>query len=96
MAPLSSANGMNVEGGNRPRLGCCQRTSASTPRTAPARELDAGLVFDDELPVGDRRKHVDGKCPVLVGRSLEERLVELDPVLARSLGGVHRHVGIVH
>ena len=35
MAPLASAAGMNSAGGNRPRSGCCQRTSASTPVILP-------------------------------------------------------------
>ena len=29
--PVSSASGMNASGGTRPRVGCCQRTSASKP-----------------------------------------------------------------
>jgi hypothetical protein len=35
MKPISSANGMNEIGCNRPWVGCCQRTSASKPTMAP-------------------------------------------------------------
>jgi hypothetical protein len=35
MSPVSSASGMNFTGGTRPRVGCSQRTSASTS-TLPA------------------------------------------------------------
>ena len=34
ISPVSSASGMNAIGGTRPRVGCCQRTSASNPTTA--------------------------------------------------------------
>ena len=33
--PVSSASGMNASGLTRPRCGCIQRTSASTPTTPP-------------------------------------------------------------
>ena len=35
ISPVSSAIGMNMSGGTRPRRGCCQRISASTPTTRP-------------------------------------------------------------
>jgi len=35
MKPVCSANGMKAIGGTSPRVGCCQRTSASAPHTAP-------------------------------------------------------------
>ena len=38
IAPFSSAISMNSPGDTRPRSGCCQRTSASTPAGWPRRE----------------------------------------------------------
>jgi hypothetical protein len=35
ISPISSATGMNTDGGTLPISGCCQRISASTPTTAP-------------------------------------------------------------
>ena len=34
--PVSSAHRMNAPGSTRPRSGCCQRSSASKPRTRPS------------------------------------------------------------
>ena len=42
MRPLDSAWGTKLSGINKPRWGCCQRTSASTPVTAPDRQLTCG------------------------------------------------------
>src|SRR5229473_5390007 len=47
--PRSSARGMNWTGPSRPWVGCCQRTSASAPTTAPEEEVDLRLVEDPEL-----------------------------------------------
>ncbi len=35
IAPLSSASGMNSSGSTKPRTGCRQRASASTPKVMP-------------------------------------------------------------
>ena len=45
----SSATRMKSSGPIRPRSGCSQRTSASTPTIRPRRDLDDRLVLEDEL-----------------------------------------------
>jgi hypothetical protein len=35
ISPLSSATGRNASGESKPRLGCCQRISASAPLIRP-------------------------------------------------------------
>ena len=52
--PVSSATGMNSPGASRPRSGCCQRTSASTPTIAAGREVDDRLVVQPQLVVLER------------------------------------------
>ena len=47
--PVSSASGMKASGGTRPRVGCCQRTSASNPTISVALEVDDRLVVDAQL-----------------------------------------------
>ena len=51
MSPLSSAIGMKSPGCTIPRVGCRQRRSASTPTTRCRREVDDGLVVEDEVAV---------------------------------------------
>ena len=47
--PVASAIGMNWPGHDAPRVGECQRSSASTPTIVPAADVDLGLVVDAEL-----------------------------------------------
>ena len=42
ISPLSSAISMNSSGGTIPRTGCCQRTSASSPRVRPVARSTMG------------------------------------------------------
>ncbi|MCY1527933.1 hypothetical protein D9M68_630190 [compost metagenome] len=42
ISPVSSANGMNCAGGISPRLGWCQRISASAPITRPSDRASCG------------------------------------------------------
>ena len=57
-----------------PRSGCCQRTSASTPRRVPGRRVDLRLVVHDQLvavdrrAAGRRRRSRAGRVLVLLGR----------------------------
>ena len=47
--PDCSASGMNSSGRTSPRVGCRQRTSASTPATVPSSDVHLGLVVQLEL-----------------------------------------------
>ena len=47
--PVSSAIGMNDSGATRPRVGCCQRTSASKPTIRVVVEGDDRLVVEAQL-----------------------------------------------
>ena len=43
--PVCSAKGMNCIGGTSPRVGCCQRTSASAPTSAPVASATLGCRY---------------------------------------------------
>ncbi|CAM5288326.1 M6 family metalloprotease domain-containing protein [Streptomyces tanashiensis] len=60
MEPSSSAIPMNRFGASEPNCGWFQRTSASTPRTAPSARSSQGLVLQVDLPDLYHRP-VDGK-----------------------------------
>ena len=45
MSPVSSATGMNWDGGTMPSSGCFQRIRASTPATAPVVALSLGWKY---------------------------------------------------
>ena len=44
-----TATSMNSPGASRPRVGCCQRTRASSPTSCPVSQRDDGLVVHGEL-----------------------------------------------
>ena len=67
--PESSTSGRNASGSSRPRVGCCQRTSASTPRTRERARVDLGLVVHDERPAEDRRRAAPRACAAGPGRA---------------------------
>ena len=50
MKPVCSANGMNCIGGTRPRVGCCQRTSASAPTTVAVSSASLGCRYRRSSP----------------------------------------------
>ena len=60
---LSSAIGMNSPGSSRPRVGCSQRTSASTPASRSAAQLEDRLVVQRELGVAQRRAPATPRAP---------------------------------
>ena len=72
-------------------MGCCQRTSASTPTTRPVRKLDLRLVVQDELVRGDRPPELADERKAS-GAEVPELLAVLDDTGAGLLGGVHREV----
>ena len=53
ISPLSSATSMNSAAPSSPRVGCCQRASASNPMTRPGRGVDDRLVVH---PQSGRRR----------------------------------------
>ena len=92
--PLSSAHGMNSAGASRPRVGCSQRTSASTPVIVAAREVDHRLVVDDELVVLERVLEVHEQLEAVVRRVDHLRHERHRLALALRLRLVHRDVGV--
>ncbi len=77
ISPVSSASGMNASGGTSPRVGCCQRTSASNPTIGVGREVDERLVVEPQLVALERPPQV---------------VLEVDPLerLARIIDGSNR------
>ncbi|KDF00347.1 hypothetical protein Y900_015700 [Mycolicibacterium aromaticivorans JS19b1 = JCM 16368] len=47
---MDSATWMNESGSSRPRVGCCQRTSASVAEDLPGAHVDFGQVVQDQRP----------------------------------------------
>ena len=93
--PVSSATGMNSDGGIRPRSGCGQRSSASKPMISPVAEIDQRLVVDLELavrraPCAGRSRAGGAPAP---GRPSPAR--RSGSALAVGLGAVERHVGVL-
>ena len=93
--PRSSASGMNSIGGTRPRVGCCQRSSASMLDHAAAGDVDLGLEVEQQLAA--RQRELQRRLELELARRELGQLggVELDVVLALLLGQVHRRVGVL-
>ena len=72
--PVSSASGMNDSGGTRPRVGCCQRTSASSPTIRLGREVDDRLVVEPQLVALERAAEVVLELDPLHRRRAHRRL----------------------
>ncbi len=92
--PVSSATSMKSTGITRPRVGCAQRSRASSLTGRAARELELPLEHDAQLVLRDRlAQRALGEEP---GDGLRvHRLVEqLPPRAAATLGAVHRRVGV--
>ena len=92
--PVASATGMKRSGGTRPRVGECQRRSASTPTIASALEVDLRLVVDCELAALEAEPELvlePEQLAELAGHLVVEELVAAAPGL---LGGVHRDVRV--
>ena len=91
---LSSAIGMNSPGSSRPRVGCSQRTSASTPASRWLRELEDRLVVQGELGVSQRLRQRLLELHPLDHRRVHLGLVHLLLPLALGLRAVEREVGV--
>ena len=68
MSPVSSAIGMNTSGGSGPCSGCCQRSSASVPTSAPVSQVDDGLVGEAELALRRARRGGRPRAPAAARR----------------------------
>ena len=92
--PVSSATGMKSRGEISPRVGCCQRTSASQPCTCLRLHVDDGLELDPQLRGLERMEEVGSQLHAGERRRVHLRLEEHVAVLAIRLGPIHGHVGI--
>ena len=94
ISPVCSARGMNSPGGTSPRIGCCQRTSASTPSAPPRAQAHLGLVVQHQLVArrwrGAAPRPGPARAAVVVLRG-GSRPAQPAPV---ALGRVHRDVGV--
>ena len=93
MSRASSATAMKSSGDTRPRLGCCQRSSASTPATAAGGEVDLRLVEEPELVALERLAQVALERQALQRAGVHRRRAELEAVASQLLGAVHGDVG---
>ena len=94
ISPVASATGMNWLGGTSPRVGDCQRRSASTPTIARLLERDLRLVVDAELAALQAEPELvlePEQLAELAGHLVVEHLVA---AAAALLGRVHRDVGV--
>ena len=93
--PHASATGMNSPGGTSPRVGCRQRTSASTPSSRPSPVRPAA-----GSGARIRRHRARGAAPARVGAGaspgVHGRLEEAKSATAFMLGAVQCQVGAAH
>ena len=84
ISPARSAAGRNSSGSSNPRLGWCQRSSASTLCTLPSRRVDLGLVMQRQLVAVDKRgaQFLD-EVGVVVAVHLKRRIVDRDLAVGR-------------
>ena len=94
MASVSSAIGMNVDGGTDPSAGWFHRSSASTPMMLAAGELDLGLVGEVQLATVERSPELGREGQLLGGAVVERPAESLGPVATSFLGGIHGVVGV--
>ena len=94
MRPFSSAIGMKSFGGTSPRVGCCQRTSASSDTTRFSASETIGWYCDDELVVLQRAAQIGLELEPGDGRGVHLGFVDAVAALALALGPVHRGVGV--
>jgi hypothetical protein len=91
--PKRSAIGMKVLGRSRPRVGCFQRSSASTGGDLAALGVDLRLVEELELLGGDGLPQVAQELELGFGVGVHRARVEAELRAARALRRVHRRVG---
>ena len=85
---------MNASGCTMPRVGCFQRSSASTPSTRARLELEDRLVHEEELVALERAAQVELELEPVFDRGLHLALERDVAVAARGLGLVQRDVGV--
>ena len=96
MSPEVSASGMNSSGGDvAARLGCCHRTSASTPTTAPETSDTSGWKCSSSWSRVERAAQRGQQAEPVGGVEVVVGVVHLDAGL-QPLGQVHRDVGASH
>ena len=93
--PVSSATGMNTDGGTLPRTGWVQRSSASQVVTRPVLQVDQRLIIQFELLRGQCVAQVELERAALLHRLLHLHGEEAMAAAAAVLGGVQRHVGLL-
>ena len=93
--PVSSASGMNASGRTRPRCGCIQRTSASTPDDAAGRQSrrSAGSAGRTRRRRGRAAGRPAGRGGAARPRACAARTRRSGPC-RRSWHDVHRDVGV--
>ena len=83
-----------LAGCSSPRVGCCQRTSASAPMSDAGRQVDLRLEVHDELVLGQRRPQLGRPAPAGAGSSRRGRRGRSAATTPRVvLGLVERDVG---
>jgi len=101
MRSIRSASGMKTDGGTSPRVGWCQRASASTPTQWPPHKVLLRLVLEPAALPRDRGRRV-GQQLLLQAGGGRARAVVHDirlPVITRrdhrALGEVQHRVGVL-
>ena len=86
---------MKEEGDSSPRVGCRQRSSASTPLDPAVAEVDVGLVGKVHLAVGHGMGKVELEAALLGCHAVLCRLMQHEPAAALDLGAAERGVGLL-
>jgi len=91
IVPVSSAMGMNSEGGMTPLVGCLHLTKASTPDSSTA-QPDQGLVLKEEFISFDGMSEVFLHFQPLLRSPTHSGVKDCALRFSVFLGGVHRKV----
>ena len=94
--PVASAMRMKSSGETMPRVGCCQRTSASKPMISPVGQVDGGLVVQGQLVAVQGEAQVGLELEALDQAGEHLRVVGRAAAAAGRLGVVHGQVGVAH
>ena len=73
MSVVLSASAMNSAGSSRPRVGCCQRTSASTPTSSPESAATLGWKYATRSPRSSAWRsspRIASRCGLLPSRPI--------------------------
>ncbi len=93
ISPVSSATVMNSAAGIMPRVGCSQRTRASSASKPARAQVDLGLEVQAQAALVNGVAQTEFELAALVRDGAQLRVEDHGLVAATALGAVERDVG---